>query len=418
MRKYLVGVAAAAAGVALAMPATAQDATEEIVVVEAMADEMAPEMMDEMAPAMTGLSMSGSMKQDIGFGSYVGGAASNDDTHFKIGATITFKATGTTDGGLAVAATVSLAGKGGGDITASHLDIAGGFGSINLGQNGHASNMHGNKGVGGGYGGGGYYDCGETWTPGSCGGPPGNDKGVGIRYSTPAIAGFQAGVSFQPEAGATTATTVANDKNILAVGANFTGDFAGTSVTIGGGWVSARTGVSEYTDPTSEMVVAAETNASFTKTSHGIGATVGIGGTELHARYDRAGDSHMNATEIHAAGAVYAAAKKAAADKHPNMNAAMYADSSSYGIGIDHTIGALKFGIGYGVKRSDNASKTGSIETEWARLLDSSNHPITTPAASRAARCSNDVDFTPIDRTDADGDEVTGPDNLLRCRSR
>ena len=241
MRKYLVGVAAAAAGVSLAMSATAQDeaaeeTAEEIVVVEAMADEMAPVMMDEMAPVMPSLSMSGSMNQDIGFGSYVGGAASNDDTHFKTGATITFAATGTTDGGLAVSAAIALAGKGGGDITASHLTIAGAFGSINLGQNGHASNMHGNKGIGSGYGGTKYYDCGEGWVPGSCGGPPGNNKGVGIRYSTPAIAGFQAGISFQPEAGATVASTVANDSNIVAVGANFTGDFAGTSLTIGGGW--------------------------------------------------------------------------------------------------------------------------------------------------------------------------------------
>ena len=185
MRKYLLGATAAVAGMALALPAAvAQD-----------------EMM------MEGVSLSGSIThrhrvRQLGRRRQ----PTADDIHFEHDATITFKAQGVTDGGLTADARIDLKGKGDGVINAAHLTIGGPFGSINFGHNGHASNMHGNKGIGGGYGGGGYYDCGETWTPGKCGGPPGNDKGVGIRYSTPAIGGFQAGVSFQPEAGATSQT--------------------------------------------------------------------------------------------------------------------------------------------------------------------------------------------------------------------
>ena len=283
------------------------------------------------AEDMMGVSLSGSMKQDIGFGSYSGGVKSVDDVHFETDATINFVATGTTDGGLVVTATVALKGKGEGVIDASHLNIAGGFGAINLGQNGHASNMHGNKGIGGGYGGGGYYDCGGQWTPASCGGPPGNDKGVGIRYSTPSIGGLQVGVSFQPEAGGTKNTSTANDSNIIAVGANFSGDFAGTSLTIGAGWVTKDSGSAPEDGP-----------ANHKQKSWGLGATAGIGNTSLHLRYDVAQESHAS---VDALVAVF--------DEDGSM--AYDADTTSYGIGIDHTIGSLSFGIGYGQKTVQDA---------------------------------------------------------------
>ena len=60
MKKYLIGIAAAAAGVALAMPATAQD---------------------DMDMERAHISISGSMNNDFGFGSYVGGKESADDFH-------------------------------------------------------------------------------------------------------------------------------------------------------------------------------------------------------------------------------------------------------------------------------------------------------------------------------------------------
>ena len=304
MRKYLLGATAAVAGMALALPAAVAE--------------------DEMM--MEGVSLSGSITTDIGFGSYDGAEMTADDIHFEHDATITFKAQGVTDGGLTAAASISLKGKGDGKINSAHLTIGGPFGAINFGQNGHASNMHGNKGIGGGYGGGGYYDCGETWTPGKCGGPPGNDKGVGIRYSTPAIGGFQAGVSFQPEAGAIEQTGTDNDTNIIAIGANFSGDFAGTSVTLGAGMVS-RSKVEEFDD------AKPDPNLIWTGTTEdwGMGATFAIGDTSLNVRYDNKGGAN---------------------------NAA---DTTSYGLGVDQSMGSLSFGIGVGVK---NEPVAGSADTE------------------------------------------------------
>ena len=264
------------------------------------------------APASAEITLSGSMNQDIGFGSYDGGKMTADDIHFEHDATITFAASGQTDGGLGAKATIALKGKGDGVIDAGHLDITGTFGAVNFGHNSHASNMHGNKGVGGGYGGGGYYDAGEHWTPASSGGPPGNDKGVGIRYSTPSIAGFQAGLSFQPEAGATVETGLDNDTNVVAVGANWSGGVVGATVTLGAGMVSRD-------------------DAGDTVEDWGLGATFAIGDagmsqTALNLRYDTAG--------------------AAAAD-----------DTTSFGIGVDQTMGALKFGVGVGVKNTPNAGK-------------------------------------------------------------
>jgi hypothetical protein len=331
MKKYLLGATAAVAGMALALPAAvAQD-----------------EMM------MEGVSLSGSIKTDIGFGSYDNGQMTADDLHFEHDATITFKASGVTDGGLTADARIDLKGKGDGVINAAHLTIGGPFGSLNFGHNGHASNMHGNKGIGGGYGGGGYYDCGETWTPGECGGPPGNDKGVGIRYSTPVIGPFQGGISFQPEAGATSQTGVDNDSNIIAVGANFSGDFAGTSVTLGAGMVSRDAG-----------------GGGGTTEDWGMGAAFAIGDTSLSLRYDNAGGAD---------GA---------------------ADTTSYGLGVDQSMGSLSFGIGVGVK---NIPVAGSADTESTMISAGGTYDLGGGVSFSGVVNSGDYDAA---GSDADMDDV------------
>ena len=255
-------------------------------------------------------------------------AATNEDIHFDHDATITFAASGETDGGLLAAAAIALKGRDGSHINAAHLNISGAFGAINLGHNGHASNMHGNKGIGGGYGGTGYYDS-DTYTPAPAGSPPGNDKGVGIRYSTPSIAGLQAGISFQPEAGALTATGAANDTNVMAIGLNFTGEFGGSSVTIGGGMVSKESGGA----------------SSMATEAWGIGTAITFGSTVLSLRYDVHGDNHANAAT------------------------GKMVDSTDFGVGIDHTVGMMKFGVGYGshtapdkaIKGGKSADTSGTI---------------------------------------------------------
>lgn len=311
MKKYLV---AGAAGLALAIPTSA------------LADEMED---------MGGLAISGSMTHDIGFGSWDGGVAngeSADDLHFEVDAEIHFTATGHTDGGLTVTAVVEMEGQAGGGVDESHLTVAGGFGALTIGQQDNAANIHGNKGIGGSYGGGGYYDCGETWTPAACGGPPPNDDYMGIRYSTPGIGGMQAGVSYQIDtAGSHNGTSTAgsqNDTNVVAVGANFAGDFAGTSLTLGANHVTVDGG-----------------DMGQKQKSWGLGAAFGIGGTTLSLRYDTKADTHMSPDE----------AAQAYVTGGSPMNDS---DTTSYGVGIDHTIGNLSFGIGYGHNSVENAVAT------------------------------------------------------------
>ncbi len=294
MRKYLLGATAAAAGVALALPAASE------------------------------VTLSGSVVQDIGFGSYVGNAPAADDLHLQTDAEIHFKGTGTTDGGLTVTATVEMDADSNGGIDESNLSIAGGFGSITLGTQDNAANMVGNKGIGNSYAGTGYYDGGENYTPAGSPGPVANSDALGIRYILPAMAGIQAGLSYQvganadPDGGATTAV---NDGNIIAVGMNFGGDFAGTGLVVGANWVQVDPGG----------------NGAKTK-SYGVGAGVTIGSTTLSMRYDAKPESVAN-----------------------GLGSATMGDNASFGIGVDHTIGALTFGIGYGSNTDENAVATGAV---------------------------------------------------------
>lgn len=283
MRKFALGTVAAAAGVALALPASA----------------------DEM---MGGVSISGYMNHDFGFGGYVGGAESVDDYHQEIDAELTFSASGMTDGGLSVTAAMQVDADSGAGVDESYLTIAGGFGKIIVGAEDNAANRHGNKGIGGGYGGGGYYDCGETWQPARCPGPVGGGDSLGIQFDTPNMGGFQAGVSFQPDSSGEGATDAMNDSNIIGVGGNFSGEFAGTDLTIGANFKSSDSGAPD--------------NA--TTEDWGVGAAFTVGATSLSLRYD-----------VHS----------------PDGGE----DTTDFGVGVDHTVGALKFGVGYGQSQKPDA---------------------------------------------------------------
>ena len=275
---------------------------------------------------MTGVSLSGSMTEDIGFGSWIGGSRSNDDMHMQTDATLTFTASGVTDGGLTVTAKVDMDADSSGGIEESTLAIAGAFGQIILGADDNAGNILGNVGIGNSYAGTGYYDGDENYTPASSPSPIPNSDGLGIRYITPNISGFQAGVSFQPQHGDDNvdgSTTVANDATVFAIGANFTGDFGGTSLTVGGNYVSEK------------ILKTPNDKADYIRASWGLGTSFGIGTTTLSVRYDVKSNTHPNRSII------------------PTL-VEDYEDTSSYGIGIDHVIGDLAFGVGYGVSTAEN----------------------------------------------------------------
>ena len=301
MNKMLAGATAALCGAALAVPAFAQ------------------------------VSITGSMTHDFGFGSYIGGATATDDFHQEISAELAFKATGTTDGGLTMTAVMELDADSGAGVDESHLTIGGGFGEIIIGAQDNAANRLGNKGVGGGYGGGGYYDCGQGWHPASCAGQVGSGDHLGVQYTTPNMAGFQAGISFQPDSSGEGATDAMNDSNVVAVGANFTGDFVGSSVTLGVGLKSSKSGETAATTAathadgtTTHAITPAVTVNDVTTEEWGMGATFKVGTTTLSLRYDV--DS-----------------------------AAVGPDTKSYGVGVDHVIGSISFGVGYGMNQMPGA---------------------------------------------------------------
>ena len=291
MNKFLTGAAAALLGVGLAAPAYAQDDMD-----------------------MTGISITGAMTEDIGFGSYVGNEPSAEDLHFQTDSEIKFVASGQSDGGLMVTATIEMDSDSSGAIDEANLAIAGAFGKVILGSDDNAANMLGNKGIGNGYAGTGYYNGGENYTPAGTAGAVGGGDGLGIRYLTPAVAGFQAGLSFQVEHGDPDggSTGVDNDQHVIAIGANYSGDFAGSTLTVGTGWVSRNPGGASDEDNSTE---------------YGIGVTVGIGTTSVNARYDVDADGNGDET-------------------------------ASMGVGVDHGIGALTFGIGFGVSADSDEVET------------------------------------------------------------
>ena len=385
MRNLLLGATATTFAVALAIPAQSQEGTvsaEEAAMV-AEAEVMAEEM---MGPAvLTGeeseavrkhighLSLSGGINQDIGFGNFVGGKEAAESIHFQTDATLTFTGSGMTDGGLGIKAVIELDGDSGGGVKDNYLSISGAFGEIVLGGEDNSAKALGGTGGGGGYANMGYYDGGDDYTPFSGGAAPIAGTGAqGVRYTLPTIAGVSLGLSFQPDSStdgggkhshdeihydfdadgrkdiaraawtkfnaaeaeyldakvsedaarirvakaaleeaathalstnnATAdsggdATGTDNDNNILAIGANFKADFAGTEFALGGGWIS------EDSDD-----------------RFGVGSSMTIGTTTLNLRYD----SHDDKTK-------------------------------SYGVGVDHVMGPMKFGIGFGTKVEEDA---------------------------------------------------------------
>ncbi|MGM0586679.1 MAG: porin, partial [Pseudomonadota bacterium] len=89
-----------------------------------------------------------------------------------------------------------------------------------------------------------YYDSTGDVLPGHPGGFLGEDDAIGIHYTTPTVAGFTAGVTWQPDPDADGAGDSNNlvtapdgeEDNQFAVGANYTGEFSGVSYAVGGGY--------------------------------------------------------------------------------------------------------------------------------------------------------------------------------------
>ena len=177
---------------------------------------------------------------DFGFGSY--GNRRTDDFHMDIDAEIKFTATGTTDGGLAITAVMEFDADSGGGVSREPSDRSRAvLAPLTLGEEGQFG-QHARK----------QGHRRRLWRrrllrrqllhPGQAAAqrfPTAID--LGIRYSTPAIGGFQAGISFQPEdrcgerdqPSLTTATR-------LRLARISSGDFAGTSLTLSAGHATVK----------------------------------------------------------------------------------------------------------------------------------------------------------------------------------
>lgn len=323
MKKFLAATTAVVAGIGLAVPASAE------------------------------ITISGSLSQDIGFGTYNGACSAAigeifDDTDFDAGiaspcesaeteasihsqsdAEVHVKGSGTTDGGLVVEVVIELEGtsgqsagaNGGESVDESRISISGDFGKITLGSEDAASVTHGYVGIGGGYAGMGYYDGGGNYTPVGSPFPAGYDDSQGIRYSLPPIAGLSAAISYQPDTDAYANTGKGNANGQIGLGASFSQDLGNMSFTIGGGYLKAGPNEGEE-DPAPNV---------------GAGVSVGFGDATANLRYDKKGDI------------------------------------ASLGFGVDYSIGALKMGIGY--------SSNGRAEAEQ-NVLDNSDNSVVENASA------------------------------------
>ena len=175
---------------------------------------------------------------------YDGGKPSADDFHMDIGASLTFTGTGTTDGGLTATAVIVSLTATTASIDESHLTSRAVLAAINIGKRttmrpactgtrawaavmAAAATTHG----------------GQLYT-GELQGRPRLPAAVMLSASgtaRPASADSRRAFRSSLKPVQTTATTVAaNDSNMIAVGANFSGDFAGTSITV---WRRSRFGI-------------------------------------------------------------------------------------------------------------------------------------------------------------------------------
>lgn len=275
-------------------------------------------------PASAEITASGFFNQDIGFGSWESGntVESEGNVHMDSDAEIHFKASGTTDGGVSVSVKIELEanpGAGSNSVDEGAITFSGGFGSVTLGNEDPAALSHGYVGIGGGYGGMGYYDSGDTYTPAAVSDFPyfyGDSQKV--IYSFPSMGGLSLGVSFAPDTnGDSRSTSNANANGEVSVGASYSADLGGTSVSIGGGMISSTDG-----DP---AMPGGETEKI--KGTSGAGVSVGFGDTTIHLRTDRNSET----------------------------------DQRGLGFGIDHSLGALGIGLGYGIQSDADDDDTSAL---------------------------------------------------------
>jgi len=264
--------------------------------------------------ALADVSISGATEWHyINFGSQ---DATLDGDSFSQDSEIAFKFSNKTDSGLTIGYTVEMeSDAGAGGIDESSFTISGGFGSIMLGQN---------DGVATAY----AIEAEDATAEESAGSmvsatirtdtdisldETDNNK---IAYTLPAMGGLKAGISFE-DSGAGSAA--ANKADITAVGASFTTEAAGSTVTIGAATVTKeQSGTTPDEDAQNIGVKIASGAATFYLaqsineasdediTAQGFGASYNLGNGITLAGFTMTAEDDLDAGEEYTANSVEA----------------------------------------------------------------------------------------------------------------
>ena len=245
--------------------------------------------------------------------------ATLDGDKFSQDSEIAFKFSNKTDSGLTIGYTVELesdAGAGGAGliIDESSFTISGGFGSIQLGQNDGVATSYAIE----------AEDATAEESAGSMASATirldtdisldetDNNK---IAYTLPAMGGFKAGISFE-DSGAGSAA--ANKADITAVGASFTTEAAGSTVTIGAATVTKENSAGTDSDAQNIGVKIASGAATFYLaqsinessdediTAQGFGASYNLGNGITLAGFTMTAEDDLDAGEEYTANSVEA----------------------------------------------------------------------------------------------------------------
>lgn len=257
-----------------------------------------------------------------------GTAAANGDIDVYENGEIYFRGATEMDNGMTVSWEVQLetqnqAGKEKNNfIDENYFTIAGDFGSVVIGQENLPNyTMHYTGGMW--VGNAGVSTPSYTQFTGAPGGlsffhsgfmndtaPVGNDPDM-ISYYTPRMNGFQLGIGYQPDSdpsdgGKTSAGAIAdNFEDTLSIGANYTGDMSGTSISASLGYTTT-----DAKDQTGTGVGAGTRDRNSEVETQQAGLRVGFGGLTLGVSYmAQKDDDHMRKsgdTENFFVGATYA----------------------------------------------------------------------------------------------------------------
>ena len=263
--------------------------------------------------ALADVSISGATEWHyVNFGSQ---DATLDGDSFSQDSEIAFKFSNKTDSGLTIGYTVEMeSDAGAGGIDESSFTISGGFGSIMLGQNDGVATSYAIE----------AEDATAEESAGSMASATirtdtdisldetDNNK---IAYTLPAMGGLKAGISFE-DSGAGSAA--ANKADITAVGASFTTEAAGSTVTIGAATVTKENSAGTDSDAQNIGVKIASGAATFYLaqsvnessdediTSQGFGASYNLGNGITLAGFTMTAEDDLDAGEEYTANSVEA----------------------------------------------------------------------------------------------------------------